>query len=224
MIGGMRYVASCLREPPPRTTASFRSRPPRRGPHQVGDVPVAGTRQADVPVVALVGVEAEDPEEEAQPWNGWYAAMMFRSTDTSATVVHYRRRRRHPPTDPDTPRPPSSRRRIDWSSQKHTWKEHRHRWKHLAGAVGVVGIRVHRSRNVSGRSLPQVHDRDSHHHRSSRSPPIPPPHAPPRQRKAKAFAIPRSPSFLAGGDDASRRVPDGGEGGLFHELAPRTSA
>ena len=34
--------------------------------HQVGDVPVAGPREADVTVVTLVSVEAEVPEEEVR--------------------------------------------------------------------------------------------------------------------------------------------------------------
>ena len=37
---------------------------PREIPHQAGDVPVARPGEADVTVVALVGVEAEVPEEE----------------------------------------------------------------------------------------------------------------------------------------------------------------
>ena len=65
MIGGIRYVASFVWDPPPSTTASF---PPQTSPARSrirqGDVPVARPGEADVAVVALVGVEAEIPEEE----------------------------------------------------------------------------------------------------------------------------------------------------------------
>ena len=86
----------------------------------------------------------------------------------------------------------------------------------LAGAVGVVGVRVHDRETPEAEFLPQVDDAESHIVEAAEAPEfVAPRMVPARPDEREGVRDLPVRNLLSGGDDTPRRVPGGGAKGVF---------
>ena len=191
----------------------------RQPRHEIGEAKVAGRRQADIPVVALMSVEAEVPEEEvgpeiADPVRGVLLDQIDVDVVCGSSVppalpragaghVHFRPVRglviRSAETDMEDVGIPA---------------------KEFPRAVTVVGVRVHDREPPEAALLPQVDDAEGDVVEAAEASEV----VPPRMMPAGADEDEGVGDFpagdpLAGVHDAPRRMPCGrAEGVLSHSL------